>query len=122
MPMMEDYLPVEDSDTKHSQDDVKSQRRKRRRVNASTLAAMRNAAQQQTHQFGPDRSRQIQRSSRPLKRRSQRSNPSPPLLGGHILGEETTEASVAKFEEWPLGNAIFNCITLNGVLSLQLKR
>jgi len=35
----EDDRPVEDSNTEHSQDDVKSQRRKRRRVNVSTFAA-----------------------------------------------------------------------------------
>lgn len=53
--------------------------------------------------------------------RSQRSIPSPPSSWGPILEEETVKAPVAKFEEWPLGNAVFKRVTLNGVPTFQLQ-
>jgi len=51
----EDYLPIEDKDAEHSQDNVvRPPRRKRRRVDASTLTTGGTATQQQTHQYRAD--------------------------------------------------------------------
>ncbi|KAK3694839.1 hypothetical protein B0T22DRAFT_437889 [Podospora appendiculata] len=118
----EDYRPIEDSDAEHSWDDdvVQPPRRKRRRISTSILASGGTAAQQQTH-YADSRSRQIQRSFQPPKRRIQRSIPSPPSSWGSILEEETVKAPVAKFEEWPVSDAVFKRVTLDGVQTIQLQ-
>ncbi|KAK3386030.1 hypothetical protein B0H63DRAFT_523356 [Podospora didyma] len=58
----EHYGPIEDSDAEQSQD-VRPRLRKRRRVNVSNPSPGGTAAQQQTHQFGADRSQRVRRTS-----------------------------------------------------------
>lgn len=114
----EDYCPRVYSDTEHSDDDVvQPSRRKRRGVNAATRVAGGTAPQQQTRpSSGDSLSREAQRSSQRPKRRHGRSLCNPPSSQGSASEKEseTDEAPVAKFEEWPLGNAILKRVTMDG--------
>jgi hypothetical protein len=63
----------------------------------------------------------IRRTSRSLRRRNRPSIPCPPSSQGPASDEETTKAHAAKFEEWPLGNAVFKRVTLDGITTFQLQ-
>ena len=108
-------------DVEHNQDDVRPRLRKRRRVNVSNSSTGRTGAQRQTHQFGADRSQRTGSPSRHLKRRNRPSIPSPPSPQGPASEEETAKAHAAKFEEWPLGNAVFKRVALDGITTFQLQ-
>ncbi|RYP13401.1 hypothetical protein DL767_010759 [Monosporascus sp. MG133] len=121
----EDYRLVEDSVTGHGQDDdVVQPPRKRRKISASTPStAYGTAARRQTRLRCPSsRLQQAPRSTQHSKRRrSQRNNPNPLSPNRPIPGKETVKAPVAKFEEWPLGNAVLKRVTVDGVATFQLE-
>ena len=103
--------------TEHSEDDaIWSLRRKRRRVSAATCTAGGTAPQQQICHDGDSRSRDAQRSSQHPKRRHRRRSCNRLSSQGSTSDREseTDEAPVAKFEEWPLGNAVLKRVTMGG--------
>ena len=114
----EDYCPGVCSDTEHSEHDaVQPPRRKRRRVSAATHTAGGTVLQQQTRPYSGDSlSREAQRSSQRPKRRHGRGicNPPSSQSSASERESETDEAPVAKFEEWPLGNAVLKRVTVDG--------
>ena len=114
----EDYCPGVYSDTEHSEyDAVQPPRRKRRRVSAAAHAAGGTAPQQQTRPYSGDSlPREAQRSSQRPNRRNGHGIGKPPSSQGSASGRkiETDEALVAKFEEWPLGNAVLQRVTMGG--------
>ncbi|RYP45617.1 hypothetical protein DL768_008054 [Monosporascus sp. mg162] len=88
----------------------------RRRISTSILATHGTATKRQPHPHcAGSRSQQVQRPSKRPKRRSQRSTPSPPSSGASTLEEETVKVPVAKFEEWPLRNAVLKRVTVGEV-------
>ncbi|KXX76730.1 hypothetical protein MMYC01_209296 [Madurella mycetomatis] len=102
--------PIEDSVTEHGRDgDITQPPRKRCRISTSTPTTRETVPKRQTRlRCTRPQSRQAQRpaTKRPERRRSQRGLPSPRSPGSSALEEETVEAPVEMFEEWPLDGAV----------------
>jgi hypothetical protein len=114
----EDCGPIGDSVTEHGRDDITQLPRKRRRISTSAPASRETMPKRQTLlQCASSRTRQAQRPTTqcPKRGRSQRSPPSPRSSGRSTLEEERVEASVAKFEEWPLDDAVLKRVIVDGV-------
>ncbi|RYP15610.1 hypothetical protein DL765_005589 [Monosporascus sp. GIB2] len=118
----EGYRPIVGSDTEDNQgDDVQPRRRKRRRISTSTPTIRGTVTKRQERlHCTSSQSRQAQRPS-PKRWRHQRSNPSPPSSQRLTSGTEAVHTAAAKFEEWPLEDAVLKRVILEGVPTFQLQ-
>lgn len=116
--------PIEDSDGLYDEDVddvIWPLQRKRRKLSPPSHTPLRMANGRKTcSDAAPGRLRQVQRSGPDRKRSGHRCIPSP--LSSQSSSEEgwTEEGPVAKFEEWPLPNAVLKRVTVGGVRTFQL--
>ncbi|KAK4148590.1 hypothetical protein C8A00DRAFT_19606 [Chaetomidium leptoderma] len=108
--------PVEDSIAQHGQaDDVTQPPRKRRGIRTSSPTTRGTAPEPQTrlHRAGSQSPQaRLRTSQRPKPRRRQGLRSSDVLDDRGEQESETDEAPVAKFEEWPLGNAVLKRVIM----------
>lgn len=108
----EDYSPIAGSDAKRGKDGdvVQPPRGKRRKANTAPKrqARLRTNSPSQQAQQGPRR------------RQSQRRVSNPQSSGASALGEETPEAGIASFEEWPL-EAVLKRVWVGGAATFQVE-
>jgi hypothetical protein len=114
------------------EDVVRPPRAKRRRVNTSAALTTRRTAPKRQSRLRCTNSQSAHAQRPPLtqgpkRRQSQRSSSKPqrsekPQFSGRsALEEETTEATFASFEEWPLEAVVLKRVLVNGIATFQVQ-
>ena len=110
------------NDPPEDDDDIHQPPRKRRKMNSRTRSTLlRTAPGRQARSGSASGSRQVRSSASGQTSSDRRGIPSPPSPQGSGDGEGTAPAPIAKYDEWPLKDAVLKSVMVNGLATFQIQ-